>query len=381
MAEKVTLPQQQPVISVRISEALRSRLERLKEVMSLKSGETVSTSEVAKQLLESSRDDRLELVKLLSDPTGSLLNARRKAESRLPLSQAEWTMVAYYCQQGAEAFADNVQTQISYESLTGILEAFLAVYGLQKTKRTPRDSYFLVNLPPDEEIGKKPVREIGCEDVRWVVNQTIQLLRNPIPQQWKPILVARNLYFLLDEEEFPNIEKLNEALWPYWPILWRVCARGHYFQQRKPLLGETASEEDFDGLIQPPLPGFEEGECSIFLVRLQRGGFSLCLNLPGKLSPMYPMSEYAMISEFRGMLGRFDSERKNSFWRGYYFFAYTLKLETGEIGVSFRANDNGITFTLERASWLAFRKLLQRAWEHPEVRRLWDEEALRYGEI
>jgi hypothetical protein len=25
--------------------------------------------------------------------------------------------------------------------------------------------------------------------------------------------------------------------------------------------------------------------------------------------------------------------------------------------------------------------LLRRAWEHPEVRRLWDEEMLRYGEI
>jgi hypothetical protein len=96
---------------------------------------------------------------------------------------------------------------------------------------------------------------------------------------------------------------------------------------------------------------------------------------------MYPMSEFAMISEFRAMLERFESEHDRSFWRGYYFFAFTSKLETGEIDIAFRANNNGITFHLERAAWLAFRNLLRRAWEHPEVRRLWDEEMLRYGEI
>ena len=49
--------------------------------MALKSGETVSTSEAAKQLLESARDDRLELVNLLTEPTDSLLRIRGKADS------------------------------------------------------------------------------------------------------------------------------------------------------------------------------------------------------------------------------------------------------------------------------------------------------------
>ena len=56
MADKAGA-QQQPVISIRISEALRSRLERLKEVLSHKSGESISTSEVAKPLLESAREE------------------------------------------------------------------------------------------------------------------------------------------------------------------------------------------------------------------------------------------------------------------------------------------------------------------------------------
>ena len=70
MAEKAATLQQ-PVISIRISDALRSRLETLRKIMFLKTGQTVSTSEVAKQLLESARDDRLELVDLLKEPTDS----------------------------------------------------------------------------------------------------------------------------------------------------------------------------------------------------------------------------------------------------------------------------------------------------------------------
>jgi len=42
-------PLQQQTISLRISDALRARLERAKELMSSKTGESVTTSDVAKQ--------------------------------------------------------------------------------------------------------------------------------------------------------------------------------------------------------------------------------------------------------------------------------------------------------------------------------------------
>src|SRR5260370_336967 len=150
MAEKASTPQQ-PVISIRISEALRSRLEILRKIMFLKTGQNVSTSEAAKQLLESARDDRLELVDLLTEPTDSLLKIRGKADSGLSLSQAEWTMVAHYCARGAESFTNSAQGQISYESLAEILEAFLAVYTVaRKPKNSPLDFVYLMTLPGDK---------------------------------------------------------------------------------------------------------------------------------------------------------------------------------------------------------------------------------------
>ena len=374
--------QQQQVVSIRVSEELRYRLEHLRKVLSLKSGENVSISEVAKQLLESADDERVEFVKLISDPIKSLLNIRQKSEANLLLSKTEWLMVAWFCQRGAEALSDNVQNQISNESLIGILEAFCAVYNLQTAKRTPRDPLYIANLVTDvEPANKRAAAEMGSRDVRRAVDRSIQTLRDPAERRQKPILAGRNLFYVIDETEITSIQKLNEVLMPYWKILWRVCARGHYFQRGEPIFDEVAAREVFDPFVDPPLPGFEEGECSIFLPRDRTGGFALCINLPGKLSPMYPMSQFAMISEFRTMMEKLDVEHDQSFWRGYYFFANTQPFVTGGLGVGFRANHNGIKFHLERSAWLAIRKLLRRAWEHPEVRRLWEEEMMRYGEL
>jgi hypothetical protein len=203
--EKSTIGQQ-PVISIRISDALRRRLETLKVLMSMKTGESVSTSEAAKQLLESSKEERLELVNLLSDPTNSLLSIRRKADSKLPLSQAEWTLVAYYCLHGAEMFANTAQTEISFESLAGILEAFQAVYGLlRKKNKTHLDSFFIAHLPSDRQAEGKNSGEIGSEDVRRAVTQALRILKNPAEDRQRPRFVARNPYFLLDELEVPNV--------------------------------------------------------------------------------------------------------------------------------------------------------------------------------
>src|SRR6267143_2078628 len=115
----MTQKPQQQTLSVRISETLRARLERARKLAS-KTGESVSTSEIAKQLLESAREDRLEVVDLLADPTTALLQIRRKGEAQLPLSQAEWTVLAHFVQQGVEAYSAKTPTAMSRESWAAI---------------------------------------------------------------------------------------------------------------------------------------------------------------------------------------------------------------------------------------------------------------------
>ena len=112
MADKTDKPQQQ-VLSVRISEALRQRLERAKQLVAAKTGESVSTSEIAKQLLESAREDRLEVVDLMAEPTKALLEIRRKGEAGHVLLKAEWTVLAHFVQQGLEAFSGDTPNSVS----------------------------------------------------------------------------------------------------------------------------------------------------------------------------------------------------------------------------------------------------------------------------
>ena len=383
MAEKEAIPQQ-PVISIRISDALRLRLETLRKIISLKSGQTVSTSEAAKQLLESARDDRLELVNLLSEPTDSLLRIRGKADSGLPLSQAEWTIVAHYCAVGAESFMNTAQGQISYETLAEILEAFLAAYAIaRRPKKSPVDFVYLMSLPGDKQVEAK-AEDVGTDDVRRVVTRTIQMLRNPAQKRRKPILAVRNLYRLLDEEKFSNIEKLNEVLWPHWSALWRVCARGHYSLHRKPLREKAPAEtndEDFELAVQPALPSLEEGGYRLDLVREEGNEFSPRLQFPGTLTPRYPVVGYPRIAEFRRLLEELDLERDLCQWQGYYFYAHTEILENDERGVFFFARENGITFGFPMDHWQSIRNLFLRAWQAPEVSRLWDALAREYGEL
>jgi hypothetical protein len=383
MAEKASTPQQ-PVISIRISDALRLRLETLRKIMALESGQTVSTSEAAKQLLESARDDRLELVDLLTEPTDSLLRIRGKADSGLSLSQAEWTMVAHYCAVGAESFMNTAQGQISYETLAEILEAFLAAYAIaRRPKKSPVDFVYLMSLPGDKQVEAK-AEDVGTDDVRRVVTRTIQMLRNPAQKRRKPILAVRNLYRLLDEEKFSNIEKLNEVLWPHWSALWRVCARGHYSLHRKPLREKAPAEtndEDFELAVQPALPSLEEGGYRLDLVREEGNEFSPRLQFPGTLAPRYPVCGYPRIAELRRLLEELDLERDLCQWQGYYFYAHTEILENDERGVFFFARENGITFGFPMEHWQSIRKLFRRAWQAPEVRRLWDALAREYGEL
>ena len=140
---------QQQTLSIRISDALREYLERAKNVLSSSRGDGVSTSDVAKMLLESAKDDRLdhrlEVADLQQNTAQSLWNIRRKWEQRQGLSHAEWLFVAQYIQVGCEELAEDPEHPTP-ESFAQVLEAFLAVRALRVDRGVELDRYYLGNL-------------------------------------------------------------------------------------------------------------------------------------------------------------------------------------------------------------------------------------------
>ena len=372
-------PQQQQTLSVRISEALRQRLERARQLLASKTGETVSTSEIAKQLLESAREDRLEVVDLLSEPTMALLEIRRKREAGHVLSKAEWTVLAYFVQQGLEAFASETPNPVSGESLAAVLDAFLAGYELRKGGANRRDEYYLGNLPEDcQPSSKGKDSEAKEKAAPEVVRKTVAEARRRTAEPTSRYLFAgRNLYVLLDEETFSGADALNRALRPYWPGLWRLAARGHYYLKQQPIRPKPKISED---VYKPPIPPVSEGGFTLSFARGEGNDFAMLLSFPGPRTPQYPMSRYPVIAEFRAMLAALDPDGPTHHWKGEYFFAY--RSEAGkEAEFSFRARDNGITFTFSAKDWNAIRGLFRRAWEIPDVRLAWDGLVLEYGEL
>ncbi|HEX9006705.1 MAG TPA: hypothetical protein VF889_05395 [Bacteroidota bacterium] len=262
-------------LSLRISEVLRNWLESIRQHVAQKKGGNVSTSEIAKQLLESAREDRLEVVDLLAKATESLLTIRRKGESGQLLSRVEWTALAYYVQQGAEAYT---KTRLSRESFVTIMKAFQAVYELRVGK-SEKDDYSLGNLPAQcRPEGHKVSDQVTPDLVRQTVAETIRCVSTPAMQSIA-LHAARNLYVFLEDEKISGVTRLNEALFPYWPVLWRVAARGDYLERKEPVR-ETLREQD-DSIYRPALPSVEQGgyQAELRTGSRQRGEFAP--QLPG----------------------------------------------------------------------------------------------------
>ena len=374
MAEKGGWPQQ-PVISIRISEALRSRLERLKELLSKKSGDNITTSEVAKQLLESAREDRLEVAELLADGTNALAVARRKGEAGQSLSRAEWIVLAYYVQLGVES---HIGDRISQETMRGILEAFLAAYKVRRGKKPGRDNHYLSNLPVLDKQGK-PVHGAEAEgmDVPTVIERLIRAMKSEDVDEVWPQFAARNLYEFLEEELF-GIEAMNQALKPHWPILWRAAARGHYlvrgYPVREPSRG-IASQHPWG----PAISSVFEGDFVLSFATGSERDLSVLVSLPQARQAMYEIAPWPVITEFRSMLENWDTSTPNSFWQGRWFFGYTA-METTVPPVWVRCQGS-VSFGFTAEEWASLQEAFHRAWEMPQLQRISGELMLEYGEI
>ena len=376
-------PQQQ-TLSVRISEALRQRLERAKQLMSSKTGESISTSEIAKQLLESAREDRFEVADLMAEPTEALLQIRRKGEAQHILSRAEWILLAYFVQKGLETYSGRTPNPVSSESLVVVLDAFLAVYDLRTERTSVRDSYYVSNLPsecrPAKAKGSEDSERVTPETVRRTVAETRKRLSDSAVK-WDTFLVARNLHILLEDEKLPAIDTVNRALRPFWPALWRLAARGHYCLTQQPLRAKYTSQ---DSSYQPPIPSIKEGDFTLSFNRGEGNDIFLLLSFPGPRGPMYPINGYPKITEFRAMLAALPPDGQTRRWEGEHFLGYVAPSEDGkgkDRNFWFRAHQNGITFGFSEKEWKAVQALFRRAWELSEIRMAWDALILEYGEL
>jgi hypothetical protein len=250
---------------------MRQRLERARQLMSSKTGQIVSTSEIAKQLLESAREERMEVADLMADPTETLLQIRRKGEAEHVLSKAEWMVLAHFVQQGLKAFSSDTPSPVSRGSLVAILDAFLAVYHLR-------------NGSTAKGKGAEGTEKVTPEIVRRTVSETRRRLSEPATK-CASLLARRNPCVLLEEENLAGADGADRVLRPYWPILWRLAARGHYYVKQEPIREKPKIVEE---IFKAPIPPVTEGGYTLSFERGEGNNFALLLSFPGIRPPQYP---------------------------------------------------------------------------------------------
>ncbi len=182
------------------------------------------------------------------------------------------------------------------------------------------------------------------------------------PFSWKwlpttPVFVGRALHRLLGDETLPGGEDLTRALRPFWSVLWRVAARGHYVAYQRPVRSRTTRR---DGLYQPPIPPLTDEGYTLSLTRGEGTELWMLLGFPGPFGPLYPLSGYPKINEFRAMLEALGPDNRLRRWEGVHFFAYSVTAtEQDPQGFWFRAHDNGITFGLPATEWTRAQRVFQ----------------------
>jgi hypothetical protein len=366
-------PQQQ-TLSIRVSDKLREFLERSRQVLSSGRGESVSTSDVAKILLESAKEDRLdfrlEVAELQEHPTESLVAIRRKWEAREPLARAEWVFLGQYIQVAAEDRSE-IAAAPSAQAFIGLLGAFLAVRGLRIERGAGLDRYYLGNLGVPEGTGFNE-RQLDPELVPQTVARLIQQLREA-PEGPKPLLAGRCFYVALRDESLTDVAAITGVLEPHILTLFRLGARGHWFRERRPV----RSRDEHPGIVVS-VPTLEQEGFRLSSEVNGHGEVSLSFSMAQK-NVMYPISSYPEIREFASMLERM---KPGAAWNGVYFHAHTSGDPTDSAApLLFRRRSDGITLGFSIEEWECLKRLMTSALLLPKLQPFWRELELIYGEL
>jgi hypothetical protein len=366
-------PQQQ-TLSIRINETLREFLERSRVVFSLGRGEAVSTSDVAKILLESAKDDRLdsrlEVAELLQHPTESMCAVRTKWEKKQPLSRAEWILIGQYIQIACEEVSEDPEMP-GPSTFVMLLEALLAVRKLRGDRGVGLDRYYLGNLGMHEGPGLTE-RQFDPELLPEIVRGLIDRLRQAPPPP-KPAFAGRSFFVALRDEVIEDVIALNHALGPQAEALLRLAARGHWIREKRPLRVGRDGAVVANALPRVSAPGFQ------LQVSINSDREISFLIFMDEKDVMYPIGTYPQIREFSAMLHQMPADRN---WHGIHFWGFTApeSANTPERYYFYRRSDS-ITFGFSEQERQTLAKLIVSAMETPALKATLDELTFVYGEL
>jgi hypothetical protein len=366
-------PQQQ-TLSIRISDEIRDFLERSKDVISSARGESVSISDVAKFLLESAKDDRLdsrlEAADLQNASAVSLWDIRRKWEQKHDLSRAEWIFMSQYIQVACEEITENPGIPLP-ESYAVLLEALLDIRALRLEHGVGLDRYYLENIGIDDKKYLND-RQLDPDIVPRVIGKWIHELRTSRDPS-KPIYAGRAFYVAMRDERLRDLVSMNKALFPHMDTLFRLAARGHWIREKRPI-GPTPRLQ----ITVDVIPSLAVAGLKLAFAVGSEGDVSILLQIAER-DLMYPLGRYPEIREFFAMAERL---KPGQTWRGNHFFADTVQETASDpVRYYFRRYSDGVTIGFSADEWHSLKSLVSKAMKLPALQKLFTELSLVYGEL
>jgi len=372
---------QQQTLSIRVSEEVRAFLERARKQFSDSRGSNVSISDVAKVLLEtaidSRLDDRLETVDLLSDPTAALFAIRKKWEDDQPLTRAEWIVLGHYVQSGCEHLSSDPELP-TRQSFAQLLEALLAIRELRRHPALELDHFYVSNLSGWSDHRVLTAGPQAAEILPAVVRRMIQDLENGTARH---PFVGRTIYVALRDEQLESVDSLNRVLWPFLPLLYRIAARGHWLVEHRPIRQKRNPRAPL-GAFPPVVTPVEMDDVTVSSSVNDEGELNILLTLKSN-RVLYPLGPFPQIREFHSMVTTM-ALGDTATWDGQYFFAETNVSATGEpplFTFAFREFGKGVEIEFSEKQWNALRIALDQVMSLPELKQTLNELALAYGDV
>ena len=372
------------VISLRLNEERVAILERHRQVLMEQLHRPVSLSEAAFLVIE----DRAEMVDreaqrhdLLKNPAESLWKTRRKWETEHTLSLAEWDVLMVYVQIGAEE-----QRQIppltrpaapSRESYLGLLESFESVLRSQKESSAQQLWYYFANLDGHHQDIPFPESDAGLRFEAVLRLVAIHKEQLQAEEDWKyPGSIGRCLLTAV-QSETGDSHWLDQALARYWPVLWRIAARGHWLRHELPVRIVRPDSSGPAERSRFPAPVETRGMALSFM---DGGGGDVAFRIEFRAPRnfIYSIPRYPALIEFHSML---EGVGQLPAWNGRYFHAVLTASEaSGETKYTLWPKQQDLQINFTDKEWQRLRDLFREAWEKPEIVERLAALQLEYGE-
>jgi hypothetical protein len=367
------------VISLRLTETRLELLERYRQTLAGELQRDVSLSEAAFLALED-RATGMERVaaraELLKTPSTSLFAIRQQWESQHALSAAQWDVLAEYIRIAVEQDRHDPPMRPaipSRESYLALLDAFQAVYEHRLEPASPHVWTYFGNLggflATSEPLGDHhPERQHQLLLIQ--IGRQRELLQ-PADSWQRPGNVG-HCFRVAVWEEGVDSTTLDHLLAAYWPVLWRLAARGHWIRHNhKPVRGAVASEEGLRRQVALPPPMTAEDITLSFQPSL---GADFVMSVEWRSRQfVLDINQYPELVEFHAMLGPGAGRP----WLGRHY-AMAVVEGSGVRRVSLM--HRGMRVDLSATEWITLGGLVRDAWRTSQLTHSLSELQQEYGE-